>query len=212
MALSVEELENESRFRKILEVPYNELITFVFEYLKKRSSLIIFFFSLNIIFLVAAIIIRVDLSGYFRLPAIIIHTVLGFLVFPLLIIPVHELLHVVPFYLSGAKNIRAGMDLKQYLFYVTAHRHVATPGQFRLVAFLPFFIITLILLLLIVNLPGLWKWSMSLLLFIHTTMCAGDFAMLNFYHINRNKKIYTWDDADKKIAYFYEELNAGNAE
>ena len=27
----------------------------------------------------------------------------------------------------GARKIRVGMDLKQYLFYVTAHRYVATP-------------------------------------------------------------------------------------
>jgi hypothetical protein len=38
-------------------------------------------------------------------------------------------------------------------------------------------------------------------------MCAGDFALLNFYFLNRNKKIYTWDDVDKKEAYFYEKIN-----
>jgi hypothetical protein len=44
------------------------------------------------------------------------------------------------------------------------------------------------------------------MLFVHATMCAGDFAMLNFYFLNRGKKIYTWDDFDKKMAYFYEEI------
>jgi hypothetical protein len=47
---------------------------------------------------------------------------------------------------------------------------------------------------------------MSLFLFVHSTMCAGDFAMLNFYYINRKRNIYTWDDADAREAYFYEEL------
>jgi hypothetical protein len=37
-------------------------------------------------------------------------------------------------------------------------------------------------------------------------MCAGDFALLNYYFINKHRKIYTWDDADLKEAYFYEEL------
>jgi hypothetical protein len=37
-------------------------------------------------------------------------------------------------------------------------------------------------------------------------MCAGDFALLNLYFVNKDKKIYTWDDLDKKEAYFYEEL------
>jgi hypothetical protein len=116
-------------------------------------------------------------------------------------------LHVIPYYLSGAKNIRVGMDLKQYLFYVTAHRYVATPLQFRIVAWTPFLIISIGLVLLVFLLPGLWKWSLSLFLFAHATMCAGDFALLNLYHLNRDKKIYTWDDADKKEAYFYEELS-----
>jgi hypothetical protein len=63
------------------------------------------------------------------------------------------------------------------------------------------------LIILVIFLPGLWKWSFSLFLFIHTTMCAGDFALLNLYYINKEKKIYTWDDLDKKEAYFYEELS-----
>ena len=124
----------------------------------------------------------------------------------MLIIPVHEILHALPFLFTGARNIRAGIDLRQFFFYVTAHRHVIDPGQFRFVALTPFVILNILLLVLVFMLPGLWKWSLSLLLFVHTTMCAGDFALLNFYRINKNKKIYTWDDADAKIAYFYEEI------
>jgi glucan phosphoethanolaminetransferase (alkaline phosphatase superfamily) len=98
------------------------------------------------------------------------------------------------------------MDLKQYMFYVTAHKYVATPRQFRIVALVPIFIISLGLILSIILLPGLWKWSLSLFLFVHATMCAGDIALLNLYWVNKDKKIYTWDDAEKKEAYFYEKL------
>jgi hypothetical protein len=108
--------------------------------------------------------------------------------------------------ITGAKKIRVGMDLKQYLFYVTAHRYVSGPLQFRIVAFAPFILISITCIVLILNLPPLWKWSLSLFLFVHTTMCAGDIALLNFYFINKGKKIYSWDDADKKMAYFYEEI------
>ena len=134
------------------------------------------------------------------------HSVIGMVFLPLACIPLHELLHVVPYYFSGARKIRVGMDLKQYLFYVTAHRHVATPRQFRIIAMIPFILISLALVFLILTMPGLWKWSLSLFLFVHTTMCAGDFALLNFYHMKKGKKIFTWDDADRKIAYFYEEI------
>jgi hypothetical protein len=149
---------------------------------------------------------RINIAGYFPFKEILTHSAFGLIMLPLLCIPLHEMLHILPYYISGARKIRVGMDLKQYLFYVTAHRYVATPIQFRVVAVIPFLLITAATIILLLILPGLWKWSMSLFLFIHTTMCAGDFALLNFYYTRKGRKIYSWDDADRKIAYFYEEI------
>ncbi len=206
MSLKVEDLEDQCKYRQILKVPYDELVTFVLDYIRRRSGLMVFFWSSCIFFLGIAIVVRFNISGYFLLKNIFMHSFLGFIVFPILYIPLHELMHVIPYYLTGARKIRIGMDLKQYMFYVSAHKHVATPCQFRVVALIPFVVTSIILLILVLYLPGLWKWSFSLLLFVHATMCAGDFAMLNFYSLHRGKKIYTWDDADLKIAYFYEEI------
>ena len=131
---------------------------------------------------------------------------LGFILLPILCIPFHEALHIIPYYISGARDIRMGMDLRQYIFYVTAHRYVADSRQFIIVALVPFVLISLVVIALVIILPGLWKWSLSVFLFAHGTMCAGDAALLNFYYVNRDKKIYTWDDADEKMAYFYEKI------
>jgi len=206
MSLQIEDLEDQSKYRQILKIPYDDLVTFVLDYIRRKSGLMLFFWSSCLIFLGIALIVRVNISGYFPFKNIFLHTVLGLIVFPLLSIPVHELLHIIPYYLTGARNIRISMDLRQYMFYVTAHRQVATAKQFRLVALVPFFIVSLGILFLVLTLPGLWKWSLSLFLFAHSTMCAGDFAMLNFYFLHRGKKIYTWDDFDEKAAYFYEEI------
>jgi hypothetical protein len=207
MAFEVEELEDQNRFRNILTLSYNDLIPFIFDHLKKNSLLIISYWFVCLIFLALAIRIRIAVAGQFPLSDIFLHSLTGLIILPLLSIPIHEILHIIPYYLSGAKRIRVGMDLKQYLFYVTAHRYVASPLQFRIVAILPFLFINISTIYLILILPGLWQWSLSLFLFVHTTMCAGDFALLNFYHLNRNKKIYTWDDADKKEAYFFEKTD-----
>jgi len=206
MALQVEDLEDQIRYRQILTIHYDELVTFILDYLKRKSGLMIFFWSVCLVFLGIAIRVRINIAGYFPITDIFSHSALGLIIMPVLFIPFHELLHIIPYYLSGARTIRVGMDLKQYLFYVTAHRHVATPKQFSIVAIIPFLVISASLLILIFHLPGLWKWSISLFLFVHTTMCSGDFAILNFYFLNRDKKIYTWDDADKKMAYFYEKI------
>lgn len=206
MPFSVEDLDNQKRYRLFLTIPYTNLIYFVFEYLKKKSALMFIFWFLCFLFLCFTVIIRIKVAGKFPITHILFHSFTGLIILPLIFIPVHELLHIIPFYATGAKNIKVGMDLKQYLFYVTAHKYVATPLQFRIVAWTPFIIISTGLVLLVFLLPGLWKWSLSLFLFAHATMCAGDFALLNLYFLNRDKKIYTWDDADKKEAYFYEEL------
>ena len=206
MALQVEDLDDQSKYRQILKIPYDELVTFVLDYIRKKSGLMIFFWSVCIFLLGLALIVRINISGYFHFRNIFFHSMLGLIVFPVLYIPFHELLHIIPYYFSGARKIRIGMDMKQYMFYVTAHRHVATSKQFHFVALTPFITTGIIFIFLIFFLPGLWKWSLSLFLFVHTTMCAGDFALLNFYFLNKGKKIYTWDDADQKMAYFYEEL------
>jgi len=206
MSLQVEDLEDQTKFRQIRAVPYNDLVSFVLDYLRQKSGVMVFFWSASIIFLGIAVTVRINIAGYYSFKNILFHSMLGLVVFPLLSVPVHEFLHVIPLFLAGARNIRMGMDLRQYIFYVTAHRHVTNARQFRIIALIPFITATIVLLFLIFYIPGLWKWSLSLFLFVHTTMCAGDFALLNFYWLNKEKKIYTWDDADEKMAYFYEEI------
>jgi len=206
MALKVEDLEDQCRYRQILKIPYDELVNFVLDYIRRKSAIMVFFWSACIAFLGIALFVRINIAGYFPFRNIFLHSCLGLVVFPGLSILLHELLHIIPYYLTGARNIRIGMDLKQYMFYVTAHRYVANKNQFRFVALVPFLVLSTGLLFLVLFLPGLWKWSLSLFLFVHATMCAGDFAMLNYYALHRGKKIYTWDDFDTKTAYFYEEI------
>lgn len=206
MPYTVEDIDDPSRFSLLLKVPYTGLLTFVLDYMKRNSAIMVIFWASCVFFLLIAIYIRINLAGLYPHSQIFTHTLLGLIGFPLISVPVHEGLHVIPYYLFGARDIRAGMDLRQYLFYVTAHRYVLNAREFRIVAAFPYQIISISLLFLILYLPGQWKWSLSLFLFVHATMCAGDFALLNFYFLNRKKKIFTWDDADTKEAYFYEEL------
>jgi hypothetical protein len=206
MAITVEDLSDESRFRHLLTISYADIISFVLDNVRRKTAVTLIFWSVCLIFLGLAVTIRVNITGYYEIKKIFSHTLIGIILLPIIIIPFHELLHIIPYFLSGARNIRVGMDLSQYIFYVTAHRYVASPLQFRLVAMIPFLTVSIISLFLVFYLPGLWKWSLTLFLIAHTTMCVGDFAMLNYYYINKHRKIYTWDDADLKEAYFYEEL------
>ena len=206
MKLKVEDLEDQSRYRHLMTLKYTDIVPFVLEFIRRPSSIIIFFWSVCFISFCISAVIRFNLSKIYEFRQILPHTLLGLILLPVVIIPVHEFLHVIPFILTGARNIRKGMDMRQFIFYVTVHREVVTPGKFKFVAIVPFVTITIVLLILIFVSPPLWKWSLSLFLFVHMTMCAGDFAMLNFYHVNRQRKILSWDDADLREAYFYEEI------
>ena len=206
MPLKVEDLEDKSRFREIMVLRYSDVVDFVLENIRKKSDLMMFFWSVCVIFLGIAVFVRVDIAGTYPGRSIFFHTLLGFIIFPVLCIPLHEGMHIIPYLLAGARNIRTGMDLRQYIFYVTVHRHVTGPLQFITIASMPFISISTAAIFLALTLPGLWKWSLSAFLFVHATMCAGDVALLNFYRLSGWKKIYTWDDADRKVSYFYEKL------
>jgi len=143
MALRVEDLEDQCKYRQILKVPYDDLVAFVLDYIRRKSGLMVFFWSVCIVFLGIALFVRLNISGYFPFRNIFLHTLLGLGLLPVIVIPIHELLHIIPYYLTGARNIRISMDLKQYMFYVTAHRQVATAKQFRFVALVPFIIVSL---------------------------------------------------------------------
>jgi hypothetical protein len=205
MSLKVEDLGDQTRYRHILTIKYDNLVDFVFEYLGKRSLFISSYFFFCILSLIIAITLRIRIAGEFTHSSILLHSLTGFVFLPLVCVPLHEFLHAIPLLLSGAKNVRAGIDLKQFMFYVSAHRYVASAPLFRIVALTPFILISLSCGVVFLIVPALWKWTIASFLFTHTTMCAGDFALLNFYYLNRHKKIYTWDDLEKKEAYFYEE-------
>jgi hypothetical protein len=205
MHYSVEDLDDVTRFHLFLSISYNDLAEFVINQLKKRSFITLLFWFLCLLSFTFSVVIRFSLARHFAWGAIIKQSLIGFILLPVLCIPVHEGLHILPFALSGARNIRVGMDLKQYLFFVTAHRYVAGKRQFTIVALMPFLLITAASIAAIIILPPPWKWSVAAFLFAHTTMCAGDFALISLFNI-KGKKIYTWDDADKRMAYFYEEV------
>jgi len=89
MRLKIEELDDPCRFRQILKVPYDELISFILDYLRRRTNLMVFFWSVCLLFLGLALMIRIDIAGYFPLKKLFFHSFLGLVVLPLLIIPFH---------------------------------------------------------------------------------------------------------------------------
>ncbi|MFZ2287654.1 MAG: DUF3267 domain-containing protein [Bacteroidales bacterium] len=198
-----DELEEISGFEKVLTLSYTEISPFVISQLKR--------FSLPMALIWITVAISLFLSVWFWPglkyptddPQVIRGLTAGLLLIPLLMIPVHEGLHLIPFRLAGARDIRVGADLRQGIFYVTAHRFVAGRRLFTMVALTPFLTVTAGIIVAMAFSPLWWKWVLAMSLTVHATMCAGDAALLGFMSGFRNREVFTWDDADRKEAYFY---------
>lgn len=206
MRKSVDYITGNERYRHLFTLSYDEIVPFVFKYIKKHTFPVILAWSFLLAIIILMTDFRFELASDYRFINILMHSSIGIVILPLVLVIPHELLHIVPYYLSGARNIRVGADWQQYYFYVTAHLYPVGAVTFITVALTPFLVISAALVyLIIITASPLWTWSLLWTLFMHTTMCAGDFALINYYWINRHKKIITWDDADSKKAYFYED-------
>lgn len=200
---TIEELEDSSGYSKELTLRYSDIAHFVVDRLLTASLPMIL---LWIVLLAAAILSAVFWPGLiFKLqePQILKGLLTGTVLIPLLLVPLHEVLHLVPFRLAGARDIRMGSDFRQGIIYITAHRFVTGKRLLAFVAMTPFTVITAGLITSIALCPVWWQWVISISLFVHTTMCAGDAAMLTYTNSFKGKEVYTWDDADLMEAYFY---------
>jgi hypothetical protein len=199
----IEELDDPAAYEKVLTLPYGEIAPFVIGNVTRPSlpMVLIWVTAGASLFLTAWFWpgIKFPSSGQ----QILAGLAAGLLLLPIILIPVHEGAHLIPFRIAGARDIRFGADLRQGIVYVTAHRFVAGRKLFSIVALTPFLSVTLALLVFILLSPPWWKWVLSMTLLIHTTMCAGDTALLGFMNSLGGRRVFTWDDADRKEAYFY---------
>jgi len=119
------------------------------------------------------------------------------------IIPIHEMIHGLIYFLLGARKIRFGAEFKQFAFYAVADEFVTTKGGFYLLAAGPFLIISLLNLAGFIFVSGVASYTYIAIIFFHATMCVGDFALMSYYDTHRDKDLYSFDDIKNKISYFY---------
>ncbi len=206
MTPDIDTLFEDERYVKIAELPYTEMIPFVQHEFGERTRLIRLFIVLNLLILVLMVVLAIVqvASGQITLGRVISYALLGGTVVFALLIPLHEALHGLAYKLSGAPRISFGGNLSRFYFYAVADKFVIGKRAFIFVALLPFFVITTILIVLLLNVSPGWQWLLWGVLLMHTGGCAGDFGMLSFY--NRHEgEVYTFDDVSQKMAYFFQE-------
>jgi hypothetical protein len=201
---SIEELENTSEFIKTLTLPYEEVAPFVISHLSFTNPAIIVFWISTILSACINVWLFVIVKKTPLHPSVLTGAILGFIVLPLALAPAHEGIHYIFLKSSGAKDIRLGMDLKQGIIYLSAHRHVLGKRKFAAIALSPFILISIGLCTGIIFSSDVWlQWVLSAILLTHTTMCLGDMALLGYMQEFPAHSVFTWDDLDEKKAYFF---------
>jgi len=172
--------------------------------IKRRGIMSFVFFSIN----AAGLLALGSLIGYgaihpeFQWQRLLLQLFIGFLTGSILIIPLHELLHGLAYVVMGARRIRFGMDMTQWIFYVTAHEYPIRSWQILVLALTPFAVInasalSIGLLFFPAILPGILVFLMA-----HNLMCIGDFAIAN-YTLKASGLLYSYDDVKLKVSYFF---------
>ncbi|MBP5589451.1 MAG: DUF3267 domain-containing protein [Bacteroidales bacterium] len=206
MKYTVDDLNDATLFQKRLELRYDEIASYVIENLQQMPLLKKSFIGFCIILFFVYGFFLGSCIGSIKWHTLLLYTILGFIVLPLLIIVLHEIIHIIPLLALGIKNIRASIELKQYMVLVTTHKKVLSDKYYYFIAILPFVTISTAIIILMFHTPLIWQYTLSALLFVHTTCCIGDLILIaSCKKLGRN--IYTWDDFDQRISYYYQKIS-----
>ena len=137
------------------------------------------------------------------LPEVLARLGLGFFVFFVVLLPLHELVHGLAYRLVGAKAVSYHADWRRFTFYAAADGFVASTREFCGVALAPFAIINAGLLLAYGLAGPPVTWVCLGALWLHTAGCAGDFALVNFLYRHRRKALVTYDNVGAAKSFFY---------
>lgn len=191
-------LQDDARFTRVAEIQHNDIAGFVSTYYLKRHSVVT---VAHILLSLAALAVWVLSAAGASLDAWL--TSLGVAALALLpIIPLHEGLHAVTYRAFGARDVRFGGSLRTLVVYAVAHNFVADARAFTWVALMPFLVINTLLALGALVFPAARAVFLGALL-MHISSTSGDFALLNFFWLNRRRELFTYDDADRKVSYIY---------
>ena len=197
---SIANLHDPGCFRLLARIEYADLLPFVQEYyLTRRSGLVWGHYLLSLV--CVAGLAWVGIAAGVRYNAWMQALGLGFLGF-LVLIPIHEGIHALVYWLLGARDIRFGVSVRMMAFYAVAHHYVVGARGFVWLALAPFLAINGILLVLALVSPELRLFALILSL-LHLSAVSGDWALLNFFWVHRGAAVYTYDDANARTSYFY---------
>ena len=180
MRHTIDSIRKDSRFKLLDKLPYDSIVEFATEYIRKRTRsmtsyiiFIIIFFVIQWAAFVYAIVVK-DMN----IISLLKQFLYGLIASLTIIIPAHELIHAMGYLLLGARKIRFGAAIKHFAFYAVADDFVANRSGFIFLAISPFVVVSLLMISGFLFVQGYASYTYISAMFFHATMCAGDFALL----------------------------------
>ncbi len=203
MKLTPEELTAHG-YTLLNDLNHKELVPFIRTYLKKRTSISLFFNGCNILILIWIIgwIWLNHRNGAASVRQGFTYISFGFAI-AFALIPLHEWIHALAYKSQGAKKTSYDANLKKFYFMAVADQFVANKKEFQIVALAPFAVITFIMIILFFIVPILWTYTILGALLTHTSFSSGDFGLLSYFESHPDKEIVTYDDKENMISFFY---------
>ena len=205
MRHSIEDIRSDPSFKLLDKLHYDQIVEFATEYIRKRTRSMIVYVLIIIVFFVlqwSAFAYGIAVSNM-NTVSLLKQFLYGLIISLTIIIPLHELIHAIVYFILGARKIRFGAALKHFAFYAVADDFVASRAGFIFLALSPFVVVSLLNLSGFIFVSGYASYTYISVLFFHATMCAGDFALLSYFEYHRDKELYTFDDVKNKTSYFY---------
>ena len=205
MRQTVEKITKDPGFQLLDKLHYDSVVEFATEYLRKRTRSIGIYLILIIVFFIiqwSAFVYGITVREL-NFVSLLQQFLYGLIISMTIVVPMHELIHALGYFLLGARKIRFGAVLRHFAFYAVADDFVANRAGFIFLALSPFIIVSILNLLGFFLVGGYAGYTYISVLFFHATMCAGDFAMLSYFEYHRDKELYTFDDVKNKTSYFY---------
>lgn len=199
MQLRPDELE-ERGYRLLASLHHQEIVPFVQENLRSGNAITRVFrwLTIGLLAVSAAYLTYSILVHPGEWGSILTRFSYG-LALSFLLAPVHELIHGIALKAVGAPEVQYRANWRKLYLMAAADRFVTSEKEFYWVAFAPFAVITLSGLLLLY-----WHPLTALgLIFLHTTFCAGDFALAGFMNTHKDQDILTYDLTGEQITHFF---------
>lgn len=206
MYISPNQLQEEG-YTELDVLNHQELLPFVRTYIKKRTAFSILYYSTTAVaagLTVFLLVYRIRTPNY-HFANQFLYACIGFLL-TFALVPLHEYIHVLAYHSQGAKQTSYDVNFKKFYFMALADKFVASKKEFQVVALAPFVSISLSLIMALFFVNDNWRMALSVILFMHTSMCAGDFGLLSYFEFHKDKEVVTYDVVNEKITYFYGKL------